>query len=134
MVFLFVQTSWKSFADEWIVPKKYSMPVIDGAIDWFVFRRGAYDAVLPPFKLGRYVWDSWMVDYATRSDWNSVTTFSYDRGDQIAFGLHWEVAREVVFSLLMTKSSILASIRLRLSRARATATPTFASLVSLEAD
>jgi hypothetical protein len=66
------------------------MPVIDGAIDWFVFRRGAFDKI-PPFKLGRYVWDSWMVDFATRSDWNSVTSFSYDRGDQVAFGLHWEV-------------------------------------------
>ncbi len=86
------QEAWSSFHAAWIAPKKYSMPVIDGAIDWFVFRRGSYDN-FPPFKLGRYVWDSYMVDVATRNDWNTVTTFSYDVGDQVAYGLHWEHSR-----------------------------------------
>jgi hypothetical protein len=65
---------------------------MDGAIDWFVFRRGDYD-IMPPFKLGRYVWDSWMVDYAVRSNWLTVTTFTTDKTEQCAYGIHWEHSR-----------------------------------------
>lgn len=66
--------------------------VIDGAIDWFVFRRGAYDK-MPPWKLGRYVWDSWMVAHATREKWVSVTTFTRDRAPQHVYGIHWDHSR-----------------------------------------
>jgi hypothetical protein len=105
--FFFLKESWMVFEKEWIIPKKYSLPVIDGAIDWFVFRKGSYDHI-PPFKLGRYVWDSWMVDFATRSNWNSVTTFSYDRGDQIAFGLHTEVRKKKMDYRLFLKKRLAA--------------------------
>lgn len=81
------QTSWKSFKDEWVTPRKYE-PITDAAIDWFVFRRGSYD-FLPPFELGRYVWDSYMVDRSTRRYWNSVTTLM-DGDDHTTYGLHWE--------------------------------------------
>jgi hypothetical protein len=86
------QQAWSTFHREWIGPKKYSTPVIDGAIDWFVFRKGSYDN-FPPFKLGRYVWDSYMVDVATRNNWNTVTTLGYGEGDHAAYGLHWEHSR-----------------------------------------
>ena len=85
--------SWPEFRDAMVKPKLFSLPIIDGAIDWFVFRRGSYDK-FPPFKLGRYVWDSFMVDFAVRSNWNTVTTFTWDRGDQIAYGIHWDHSRK----------------------------------------
>ena len=73
--------------------KTYSLPIIDGAIDWFIFRRGSYDN-LPPFLLGRYVWDSWMIDSVVKKGWNTVTTFTWDRGPQPAYGMHWHHSRE----------------------------------------
>lgn len=34
-------------------------------IDYFVFRRGLYDAV-PPFAVGRTAWDNWLIYYARK--------------------------------------------------------------------
>lgn len=85
-------TPWPQFRAQWIDTHKYSTPIIDGAIDWFVFRRFSY-VPFPPFKLGRYVWDSYMVDYAVRQQWTTLVTYTVDAVTQPAYGLHWDHSR-----------------------------------------
>jgi hypothetical protein len=71
---------------------KYASPVIDGAIDWFVFRRSDYTP-FPPFRLGRYVWDSWMLHHAISRNWTTVTTLNFEHTQHAAYGLHWHHSR-----------------------------------------
>ena len=88
-----ISSDWGKWRAQNVLKKTYSDPIIDGAIDWFVYRRGAYDE-FPPFKLGRFVWDSWMVDSAVRAGWNTVSTYNQSNvGEQTTYGMHWHHSR-----------------------------------------
>jgi hypothetical protein len=88
-------TSWSDFFEVYVKTRRFRA-VSDWALDWFVFRRGTLDH-FPPFRIGRYVWDTYLMDAAVRLDWNTVTVFENDANTAVlpaAYGLHWEHTRE----------------------------------------
>ncbi len=66
-----------------VAGRSYLVPVIDGAMDWLIFRAGDFD-VMPPFLLGRHVWNSWMGHHAINSNWTTLSAVQRDDSEQQA--------------------------------------------------
>ena len=85
------QMPWHTFKTQHMNPTLgvHYAPVNDRAIDWFLFYRGTFVDDMPPFLIGRYTWDSWMLHHALRRRWLTIHTLEHPR----LFGMHWDHSR-----------------------------------------